>query len=104
MIQSPSPEVVLHIEGLIPIEILIAKLIENLKGTEKHGRKSTVTVTYSLAWDEDHRAVGLEVVVKSKRPTRADRNEEWLGEPMPICEWTDDTPGQQRFDDEASAP
>lgn len=99
MIEVPTAQQLAHVEGLVPIEELLDKLLENLKATDKHERKSVVTLTYSLSWDEDHESVDLSVAVKSKRPVRKDRNEEFIGDPVTVCNFRDEEAGQQKMDD-----
>lgn len=98
MIHIPKPHEIAKIEGLLPIDTMIDKLIENIKGTEKHARGSVMTVNYRARWDENHDAIELSVMVKSKRPTRTDRNEEFLGEEIILCHFRDEDAAQQRLD------
>lgn len=94
-----NPSLIEKIDNLFQHTEIAEALLECLKATEKHERKASVTVTYKCGWNEDHTAIDLSVAVKSKRPVRVDRNEEYLGEDVFVCSFRDDDARQQKLGD-----
>lgn len=94
----PSDIELMMLPDLVPKQSIICHMLECINATDKHQRKSTVTVTYEMEWDEENQRQSVFVKLKSKRPVRSDRNEEIIGDRGLVFSIGNDVPGQQRAD------
>ncbi len=94
----PSDIELMMLPDLVPKQSIIDHMLECINTTDKHQRKSTVTVTYEMEWDEENQRQSVFVKLKSKRPVRSDRNEEIIGDRGLVFSIGNDVPGQQRMD------
>src|SRR4051812_43933049 len=95
----PSARELNNREDLVPKTDLADRLAEAIAATEKFKRKSVVTITYNVDWDEEQEKLSLRAAVKAKRPVKPNRNEEVLGEVETIFVIANQVAGQQRLPD-----
>lgn len=86
-------------DGLVPTAEICDRIAEALRGVAQHHRDASVTCGFKIHFDSKTGIIDVSCAVKAKRPVKAERNEEVLGEELGLFLLRPDEQGQLRLED-----